>query len=135
MASRTFKALMGTALLMAAGGWLAAGPALAAPAQTGELKLRPGTGSVAGAPGSLQDVPAPAPILGPRLTPHFSPPRFNGKPDFTGVWNNETLTGIDRPPAFGARLVLTGAEARTIEGANDKLLARANAPTAKGATI
>ena len=135
MASRTFKALMGTALLMAAGGWLAAGPALAAPAQTGELKLRPGTGSVAGAPGSLQDVPAPAPILGPRLTPHFSPPRFNGKPDFTGVWNNETLTGINRSPAFGARLVLTEAEARSIEGANDKLLARANAPTAKGATI
>jgi hypothetical protein len=42
-------------------------------------------------------VPAPAPILGPRVAPGFSPPRFNGKPDFTGVWNNETLTGINRP--------------------------------------
>ncbi len=119
-----------TALLMAAGVWLAA-----APTQAQELKVRPGTGSVEGAPGSLQDVPAPAPILGPRVAPGFSPPRFNGKPDFTGVWNNETLTGIDRPPAFGARLVLTGTEARTIEGANDKLLARANAPTEAGANV
>ena len=80
-------------------------------------------------------MPAPAPVLGPRLAPGFSPPRFNGKPDFTGVWNNETLTGINRAPAFGSRLVLTEAETRVIEGANDKLLARANAPTAKGATI
>ena len=88
MASRTF-----TALLMAAGAWLAAGSALAQ-----ELKVRPGTELVEGAPGSLQDVPAPAPILGPRIAPGFSPPRFNGHPDFTGVWNNETLTGISRSP-------------------------------------
>ena len=88
-----------------------------------------------GAPGALQDVSAPAPILGPRLAPGFSPPRFNGKPDLTGVWNNETLTGINRAPAFGSRLVLTEGETRIIEGANDKLLARANAPTEAGATI
>ena len=125
MASRSF-----TVLLMAAATWLAAGPALAQ-----DLRVRPGTGSVEAAPGSLQDVPAPAPVLGPRVSPGFVAPRFNGKPDFTGVWNNETLTGITRPPAFGARLVLTEAEARIIEGANDNLLARANAPTEAGATI
>jgi hypothetical protein len=125
MAWRTF-----TLLSIAAGAWLAAGPTLAQ-----ELKVRPGTGSVEAAPGSLQDVPAPAPILGPRVAPGFSPPRFNGKPDFTGVWNNETLTGVNRPPAFGGRLVLTEAEARIIEGANANLLARANAPTEAGATI
>ena len=123
MASRSFTALL-------IGAWLAGGPALAQ-----ELKVRPGTGSVEGAPGSLQDVPAPAPVLGPRIAPGFSPPRFNGRPDFTGVWNNETLTAIDRPRAFGARLVLTEAEARVIEGANENLLARANAPTEAGATI
>jgi hypothetical protein len=126
MASRTFAGL----LLMAAGAWLAANPA---PAQ--DLRLRPGTDRVEGAPGSLQDVAAPAPILGPRVAPGFSPPRFNGKPDFGGVWNNETITGVNRAPAFGARLVLSEAEARIIEGANDKLLARANAPTKAGATI
>ena len=125
MASRTFMALV-----MAAGAWLAAGPALAQ-----ELMVRPGTSAVEGAPGSLQDVAAPAPILGPQVAPGFSPPRFNGKPDFTGVWNNETLTGINRAPAFGARLVLTEAEARIIEGANDNLLARASAPTEAGATV
>jgi hypothetical protein len=125
MASRTF-----TALLMAASAWALASPVLAQ-----ELKVRPGTGAVEGAPGSLQDVAAPAPILGPRIAPGFSPPRFNGKPDFTGVWNNETLTTIERPTAFGGRLVLTPAEARVIEGANDNLLARANAPTEAGATI
>ena len=119
-----------TALLIAAGALLAASPALAQ-----ELKVRPGTSAVEGAPGSLQDVGAPVPILGPRVVPGFSPPRFNGKPDFTGVWNNETLTGINRAPAFGPRLVLTEAEARLIEGANDKLLARANAPTEAGATV
>ena len=80
----------------------------------------------------LTQFAAPAPILGPRLAPGFPPPRFNGKPDFTGVWNNETLTGINRAPTFGSRLVLTEAETRVIEGANDKLLARAYAPTAKG---
>ena len=125
MASRRF-----TVLLMAATTWLAAGPALAQ-----DLKVRPGTGSVEAPPGSLQDLPAPAPSLGPRVSPGFVAPRFNGKPDFTGVWNNETLTGINRPPAFGARLILTEAEARIIEGANDNLLARANAPTEAGATI
>jgi hypothetical protein len=116
---------------------LAASSALltAVPALGQELRLRPGTDDVEGAPGSLQDVQAPAPILGPRLAPGFSPPRFNGKPDFTGVWNNETLTGVERSPAFGARLVLTEAEVRIIEGANDDLLARANAPTEAGATI
>ena len=119
-----------TALLIAAGAWLAAGPALAQ-----ELKVRPGTSAAEGAPGSLRDVHAPAPILGPRVAPGFSPPRFNGKPDFTGVWNNETLTGINRAPAFGSRLVLTEAETRVIESANDNLLARASAPTEAGATI
>ena len=119
-----------TALLIAAGALLAASPALAQ-----ELKVRPGTSAVEGVPGSLQDERAPAPILGPRVAPGFSPPRFNGKPDFTGVWNNETLTGISRAAAFGSRLVLTEAEALTIEGANTTLLARANAPTAAGATV
>ena len=119
-----------TALLIAAGALLAAGPA---PAQ--ELKVRPGTSAVEGASGSLQDVDAPVPILGPRIAPGFSPPRFNGKPDFTGVWNNETLTGISRAPVFGSRLVLTAAEARIIESANDNLLARASAPTEAGATV
>ncbi len=125
MASRTL-----TALLIALGAWLTVGPT-----QAQELKVRPGTSAAEGAPGSLQDVRAPAPIFGPRVAPGFSPPRFNGKPDFTGVWNNETLTGITRAPAFGSRLVLTAEETRAIEGANDKLLARANAPTEKGATI
>ncbi|MDB5453381.1 MAG: hypothetical protein JWO33_1959 [Caulobacteraceae bacterium] len=125
MASHRFAAL-----LMAASAWLAADPALA---QT--LKVRPGTGAVEGAPGSLQDVTAPAPILGPKVAPGFKPPRFNGKPDFTGVWNNETLTGIERSPAFGGRLVLTEAETGIVEGANDNLLARANARTEAGATV
>ena len=125
MRSSTF-----TALLMAAGVCLAVTPALAQ-----DLKVRPGTDRVEGAPGSLQDVAAPAPILGPRLSPAFSPPRFNGKPDFGGVWNNETITGVSRAPAFGGRLLLTEAETRSIEGANDKLIARASAPTKAGATI
>jgi hypothetical protein len=125
MASHAF-----TALLLAATACLAAEPALAQ-----QLELRPGTGNVQGAAGSLQNVAAPAPILGPHLAPGFSPPRFNGKPDFTGVWNNETLTAVNRPAAFGTRLVLTDAEAKVIEGANNDLLARANAPTEAGATI
>src|SRR5690349_10093138 len=131
MASRTFTGL----LMIAAGAWLAAGPVLAQDLKPQDLKLRPGTDRVEGAPGSLQDVAAPAPILGPRLAPGFSPPRFNGKPDFGGVWNNETITGVNRAPAFGARLVLSEAEARIIEGANTELLARANAPTKAGATV
>jgi hypothetical protein len=115
---------------MAAAAWVAAGPALAQ-----ELKVRPGTGAVEGAAGSLQDVAASAPVLGPHVEAGYKPPRFNGKPDFTGVWNNETLTTIERPQAFGSRLVLTDAETRVIEGANDRLLARANAPTEAGATV
>ncbi|MFL5298494.1 MAG: hypothetical protein ACJ798_19115 [Phenylobacterium sp.] len=126
MASGAFTGL----LLLAAGAWLAASPALAQ-----DLKVRPGTDRVEGASGSLQAVAAPAPVLGPRIAPGFSPPRFNGKPDFGGVWNNETITGVNRAAAFGSRLVLTDAEARIIEGANDRLLARANAPTEAGATI
>jgi hypothetical protein len=121
-----------TALLIAASAMLAAAPTLA---QAPALKVRPGTGTVQGAAGSLQDVAAPAPVLGPKIEAGFKPPRFNGHPDFTGVWNNETLTGIERSPAFGSRLVLTDAETKVIEGANDNLLARANAPTKAGSTV
>jgi len=125
MTSRHFAAL-----LLTASACLAAGPALAQ-----DLKVRAGTQAVEGAPGSLQNVAAPAPVFGPKIVAGFKPPLFNGKPDFTGVWNNETLTGIERSPAFGTRAVLTDGETRVIEGANDTLLARANAPTKAGATI
>ncbi len=118
------------ALLAAASALVAASPALAQ-----GLKVRPGTEVVEGPAGSLQDVAAPAPILGPKIVAGFKPPLFNGKPDFTGVWNNETLTGIERSPAFGSRLILNDAETRIIEGANDTLLARANAPTKPGSTV
>jgi len=119
-----------TALLLSAGAALAAGPALSQ-----DLQVRPGTANVQGAPGALQDVAAPAPIQGPKLAPRYSPPRFNGKPDLSGVWNNETLTGITRPAVFGSRMILTDKEVAAIEGASNDLIARGNEPTPLNATI
>ena len=120
MSKRTLKGL-----LLAAGVMAAACPALGQE----NLKLRPGTDNVVGAPGSLQDLPAPAPIFGPVVEPGYHPPMFNGHPDLGGVWNNETLTGVDRPKVYGTRAILTPDEVAAIEGANNDLIARGNACT------
>jgi hypothetical protein len=119
-----------TAMLLSAGAMALASPALAQ-----ELELRPGTDDVQGAPGSLEAVPAPEPVFGPVVEPGYEPPRFNGKPDLTGAWNNETLTGVDRPRVYGTRAVLTAEETAIIEGANLDLIARGNESTALDATI
>jgi hypothetical protein len=58
---------------------------------------------------------------------------FN-QPDLEGVWSNTTLTHMERSPQFGDHLVLTPAEAATIEGDRSKLLANGAKPTDPKAT-
>jgi hypothetical protein len=51
-----------------------------------------------------------------------------GQPDLQGVWTNATITPLERPKEF-ANLVLTDAEAKTIEAQNSQFNEEADAPT------
>ncbi len=66
--------------------------------------------------------------------PYHAPRTSQGQPDLQGLWTNATLTPLERDPKFGDRLVLTPQEAAAIEGRAAETVARADAPTAAGAT-
>jgi hypothetical protein len=51
------------------------------------------------------------------LAESYKAPRNEfGQPDLQGNWSNATLTGLERPAAFGTRLEITEQEAAQIEG-------------------
>src|SRR5690349_8799416 len=58
-----------------------------------------------------------------------------GQPDLSGVWTNATITTLERPPAFGDRLVLTDKEASALEGGNAARMKAANAATRDGTKV
>ncbi|HEX7946437.1 MAG TPA: hypothetical protein VF495_17340 [Phenylobacterium sp.] len=58
-----------------------------------------------------------------------------GQPDLSGVWSNATITTLERPPAFGDRLVLTDKEASALEGGNAARMKAANAATKDGTKV
>ena len=58
-----------------------------------------------------------------------------GQPDLSGVWTNATITTLERPPAFGDRLVLTDKEASALEGGNAARMKAANAATKDGTKV
>lgn len=60
---------------------------------------------------------------------YHAPRNAFGQPDLEGVWTNATLTTFERDPKFGDRLVMTPQEVAAVEGANNKFMAQANAPT------
>ena len=58
-----------------------------------------------------------------------------GQPDLSGVWTNATITTLERPPAFGDRLVLTDAEAAQLESGNAARVQRAAQATKEGTKV
>jgi len=58
-----------------------------------------------------------------------APRTADGHPDLQGVWTNSTITPLERPKEFGERLVITEAEARTLEAQNQQFNEEADAPT------
>ncbi|THD77372.1 MAG: hypothetical protein E7812_15690 [Phenylobacterium sp.] len=58
-----------------------------------------------------------------------------GQPDLEGVWTNATITPLTRDAKYGARNVLTKAEAEAAEAATRAQVARADAPTPADATV
>src|SRR5258708_6038269 len=46
-----------------------------------------------------------------------------GQPDLEGTWTNSTLTVLERPKEYGARLVMTPEEVKKVEGDDEKMYA------------
>src|SRR5580704_17163569 len=51
-----------------------------------------------------------------------------GQPDLEGTWTNATLTVLERPKEYGARLVMTNEEVKKVEGDDAKMYAADAAP-------
>jgi hypothetical protein len=59
----------------------------------------------------------------------YQPPLNSyGQPDLEGTWTNATLTTLERPKEFGARLVMTPEEVKKVEGDDAKMYAADAAP-------
>ncbi|THD54155.1 hypothetical protein [Phenylobacterium sp.] len=78
-----------------------------------------------GATGPARAQTDPAAVAKGYRAPHNA----SGQPDISGVWSNATITRLERDPKYGERLILTPAEAATIEGASDQRNARLRANT------
>jgi hypothetical protein len=64
----------------------------------------------------------PAPVA------YKAPLNNYGQPDLEGTWTNATLTVLERPKEYGARLVMTPEEVKKVEGDDAKLYAADAAP-------
>lgn len=61
--------------------------------------------------------------------PNYEPPRLSdGTPSFAGVWDQSSMTGIDRPPNF-KDLVVPVEQAQQIAAMNAARMEASNAPT------
>ncbi len=58
-----------------------------------------------------------------------APRTADGQPDLQGIWTNATITPLEQPKEFGDRLVISAAEAKTIESQNQQFNDEADAPT------
>jgi hypothetical protein len=59
---------------------------------------------------------------------HAAPKGKAAIPDIEGTWSNATLTTEQRPAKYGDRLVMTPAEVREVEGANEAEIVDGNTP-------
>jgi hypothetical protein len=72
---------------------------------------------------------APA-LAGEQVPKNWKMPRTaDGHPDLQGFWTNATITPLERPAEFGARLVITDDEAKKIEATNQQFAEESDAPT------
>ena len=59
---------------------------------------------------------------------YIAPLNTYGQPDLEGTWTNATLTVLERPKEYGARLVMTPEEVKKVEGDDAKMYAADAAP-------
>ena len=78
---------------------------------------------------------AATPTLAQKAPAYHAPRTAYGQPDLQGNWTTATITPLTRDARFGARNVLTKAEADTLEKATRDQVARADAPTPPDATV
>jgi hypothetical protein len=72
---------------------------------------------------------APA-FAGEQVPKNWKMPRTaDGHPDLQGFWTNATITPLERPAEFGARLVISDDEAKKIEATNQQFAEESDAPT------
>jgi hypothetical protein len=58
-----------------------------------------------------------------------APRTSDGQPDLQGFWTNATLTPVERPATLGNKLVLSEAEAKSMENRMAQQMAAASAPS------
>jgi hypothetical protein len=58
-----------------------------------------------------------------------APRTSDGQPDLQGFWTNATLTPVERPASLGNKLVLSEAEAKTMENQMARRMQEASAPS------
>ncbi len=75
------------------------------------------------------------PALAQKAPAYHAPRTAYGQPDLQGNWTTATITPLTRDARFGARNVLTRAEADSLEKATRDQVARADAPTPPDATV
>src|SRR6202021_1088505 len=64
----------------------------------------------------------------PAAGAYKAPLNAYGQPDLEGTWTNATLTVLERPKEYGARLVMSPEEVKKVEGDDAKMYAADAAP-------
>jgi hypothetical protein len=68
-------------------------------------------------------------------TPYAAPRNEFGQPDFEGVWNNASITRLEREDRYGDQLNMSSDEVKAIESQIQNGNKEANKPTAANATV
>ena len=126
-----------TLFVLVPGSVVSAGPQAAGAAGAQAAAGSAGAQAAAGSAGAHADGSAGAQTA---AEPDYRAPRTpDGQPDISGIWTNDTLTPLERPPELGDKAFYTAEEAAAVErrgtGARDRDNAPGRQQTAAGGSL